>query len=1496
VSIHLLIFLSFAVLILQQYLFFADPSLRHTPDVQQQQQQEQQQYQQTFGSHSNDSNTVGIEFLVSLTELLGLNFALVLTVQENKRSFLASNTLLIFWLLSSLVSAIKLHTLASSCPGGDNNGINSNGGFFNFAVFKGNDHSEISWSSLIVEQVIVSTRLILALLVFALECIRKDTRIQLGDESELETCPEEEANIFSHISFHWVTDLMRKGYIKPLTMDDLWGLRRKDRSQHVSRTFVEIWGKEIKKKKPSLPWALTKAFGGPFFVGGVLKLISDCLSFVQPLLLREMLRFVISYKTDTPQPLYRGYYIAGAMFCCGLLQSAVTSQYFHQCIRTGMHFRTAMVTALYQKSMRLSNSARHESTVGEIVNHMSIDAQRIQDLISYLHVLWSGIFQISVTLYLLYLTLGWATFAGLGVMILMIPLNARLGIIQQRFQEKHMTYKDSRIKLMNELLNGIRVIKLYAWEGTFLQKILSVRNDQELRIMKKLGYISAIQMFTWASTPVLVSLLNFAVYTMVMKKTLTTDILFAAIALFNLLQFPLSALPWVISSVVDARVSFIRVQKFLQSAEVDPDAIIVEDRSRQSSSSNQDAADKYALLATDASYSWYKSSPPVVSGINLALKQDCLLSVIGRVGSGKSSLIAALCGDLEHVAGEIRVRGSIALVPQQAWIMNDTLRANILFGAAYDPVYYQKTIEACCLQQDFEMLLGGDMTEIGERGINLSGGQKARISLARAVYARADIYLLDDPLSAVDAHVGRTIFDKVIGPRGLLAGKVRVFVTHQIQYLAQSTTILMLREGKVVEQGNFQELMNKKADVFQLISEFGRDKGHRNKQQGAIDGSSEVENENDVVTATATPSSTRRGSISSIRSSRTARRSSTESSRDGANVRKGAEVDKDKKNNIIVEEEMKQGSVHRVVYWAYAKACSFTGVLFYIISMVCSQSTQIGMSLWLTYWSRQYDASKGGDDSKPPPEAHDALFYIGVYAFLGLTYTLLTVFQTIILQVYCAIRASRVLHEKMFRSVLRSPMSFFDTTPLGRILNRFSKDQSTIDEVLPRSFWSFAHNVFGVMTILTVILFSTPALIIVIIPFTLFYVWLQRYFLATSRELRRLDSVSRSPIFAHFQETLGGISTIRAYRQQDRFIHGNESRLDKNLRAFYPSAAGNRWLAFRLECLSSVIIFGSAFLSVVSLSKHLPVDPGLVGLSLTYALNITQTLNWMIRMYTEVETNIVAVERLQEYVNLPSEAPEIIEDHRPPQEWPDHGQIEFKDYETRYRPGLELVLRGVNCLIRPREKIGICGRTGAGKSSLTLSLFRIIEAVKGQIFVDGIDISTLGLYDVRSRFSIIPQDPVLFAGTIRFNLDPLGTKSDLELWQALEDSYLKDYVMTMEGGLNAMVLEGGDNFSVGQRQLICLARALLRKTSVLVLDEATAAIDLETDALVQAIIRQKLKDCTILTIAHRIDTVMDSDRIMVLDQGRVAEFDSPKKLLENPQSMFYSLARESGNH
>ncbi|KAJ2584627.1 hypothetical protein GGH95_000247 [Coemansia sp. RSA 1836] len=539
--------------------------------------------------------------------------------------------------------------------------------------------------------------------------------------------------------------------------------------------------------------------------------------------------------------------------------------------------------------------------------------------------------------------------------------------------------------------------------------------------------------------------------------------------------------------------------------------------------------------------------------------------------------------------------------------------------------------------------------------------------------------------------------------------------------------------------------------------------------------------------------------------------------------------------------------------------------------MTLSQGFLVLSNVWLKIWSSANEVR----ERNGTPESHGVQYYITVYGLLGLASSVFAYSQSIILWSACAVRCGRATHRNMLAAVLRSPISFFDTTPLGRVLQRFSKDQTSVDEVIPRTFGAWLQNLVSIMFSLAVIVASMPAFGLMIIPTVLFFFYLKSHFLGTSRMLKRLLSTTRSPIYASFQETLAGVSTIRAFGKSDSFTDENLQRLTANHRCAYLMLAMNRWLALRQEFVSALIIFATAMLGVVSL-LYGKADVGIIGLSLSYALQNTQQINWMLRMEGDLENSMCDYVRVQEYEQLTPEAPEVIEDHRPARSWPEQGVVEFKNYSTRYREGLDLVLKDVSFAVKPREKVGIVGRTGAGKSSLTLALFRIIEAAEGQILLDGEDIAQYGLFDVRSKLSIIPQDPVLFAGTVRENLDPFNSYSDQDIWRALEHAQLADFVRTKDERLEFVVTQGGENFSVGQRQLICLARALLKRASILVLDEATAAIDPESDAIIQASIRKEFKDCTVLTIAHRLNTIIDSDRILVLDQGQVAEFDTPE--------------------
>ncbi|EAW12826.1 ATP-binding cassette glutathione S-conjugate transporter YCF1 [Aspergillus clavatus NRRL 1] len=1336
--------------------------------------------------------------------------------------------------------------------------------------------------------VCINVSLGLALLEFGLEYLipkKQSAYDALGAEDE---CPYEYADIFSVLTFSWMTPMMKFGYKNYLTQDDLWNIRRRDTTRDTGNTLEEKWAQELKKSKPSLWLALIRAFGAPYFRGAIIKCGSDVLAFAQPQLLRLLIRFVDSYRTEEPQPVIRGVAIALMMFLVSVTQTLCLHQYFQRAFDTGMRVKSALTAMIYSKSLRLSSEGRASKTTGDIVNHMAVDQQRLSDLTQFGMQLWSAPFQITLCMLSLYQLVGVSMFAGIGVMILMIPLNGAIARMMKKLQIIQMKNKDSRSRLMTEILNNIKSIKLYAWNTAFMNKLSHIRNDLELNTLRKIGATQSIANFTWQSTPFLVSCSTFTVYVLTSDKPLTSAVMFPALTLFNLLTFPLSILPMVITSIIEASVAVKRLTDYFTAEELQTNAVTVED-------SVTHPGDE-SVRVRDAAFTWNRyQGDSVIENIDFSARKGELSCIVGRVGAGKSSFLQSLLGDLWKTEGEVIVRGSIAYVAQQPWVMNASVRENIVFGHRWDPQFYDLTVGACALLDDFQNLPDGDQTEVGERGISLSGGQKARLTLARAVYARADIYLLDDVLSAVDQHVGRHLINKVLGRDGLLSGKTRILATNAIPVLKEADFIALLRNKTLVEKGTYEQLMAMKGEVSSLVrttmneSEdegFGSD-GNDLASPESSESNTVIENPDSEVSDIEAEQEV--GSLLPIRSAaETRRRTSTVTLRRASAASwQGPRRKLGDEENILkskqTQETSEQGKVKWSVYGEYAKNSNIVAVCFYLLALFGSQTAQVAGGFWLKRWS---------DISETQAHPNVAKF-IGVYLAFGLGSSLLVILQNLILWIFCSIEASRKLHERMAFSIFRSPMSFFETTPSGRILNRFSSDVYRIDEVLARTFNMLFNNSARAIFTMIVIASSTPAFILLAFPLGYVYFRYQKYYLRTSRELKRLDSVTRSPIYAHFQESLGGISTIRAYRQQDRFTLENEWRMDANLRAYFPSISANRWLAVRLEFIGSVVILASAALSIVSVATGSLLSSGMVGLAMSYALQITQSLNWIVRQTVEVETNIVSVERVLEYANLPSEAPDVIFKHRPAIGWPAQGAVTFKDYSTRYRPGLDLVLKDINLDIKPHEKIGVVGRTGAGKSSLTLALFRIIEAVNGGISIDGLNISTIGLSDLRGRLAIIPQDPAMFEGTLRDNLDPRHVHDDTELWSVLEHARLKDHVAQMDGQLDAQIQEGGSNLSQGQRQLVSVARALLTPSNILVLDEATAAVDVETDALLQRTLRSSIfQERTIITIAHRINTIIDSDRIVVLDKGRVAEFDTPAELIKRG-GKFYELVKEA---
>ncbi|KAL6101831.1 abcc2 [Pungitius sinensis] len=1348
--------------------------------------------------------------------------------------------------------------------------------------------------------------------------------------------PEAGAAFLSRITFNWFSSMVVKGYKRPLVQEDMWELSDAESTAVINQRFQYFMESELRaarvrfqnkmkkqreKSKEKAPeeafqnglsnnlgkgisqdvlmmeekgkkedekkkqkdkkkeennhpnsWLIStiyKTFKGVLFESAFFKLLTDLLAFVSP----QLLKFMVSFTQDKSRYTWEGYMCAVLLLVVAILQSLFLQQYFQRCFVLGMKVRTAITAAVYKKALVVSNDTRKESTVGETVNLISADAQRFNDVTNFIHLLWSCPLQIVLSIVFLWFELGPSVLAGLAVMVLMGPINGLLATKARKIQIENMKFKDKRLKIMNEILNGIKILKLYAWETSFQAQVEGIRG-QELKVMRKFAYLTSVSTFIFSSAPALVSLATFAVFVGVSPdNVLTAEKAFTSISLFNILRFPLAMLPMLIAAIVQTTVSRKRLEKFLSGEDLESDIV------------RHDLSFNSAVTICDGSFAWEREAEPLLKNVSLDIKPGKLVAVVGAVGSGKSSLMSALLGEMYSKKGFINIQGSLAFVPQQAWIQNATLRDNILFGSPHEDRRFQGVIQACALAPDLELLQGGDLTEIGEKGINLSGGQKQRVSLARAAYSQADIYLLDDPLSAVDSHVGKHLFDEVIGPNGILKEKTRILVTHGVSFLPYVDEIVVLVNGEVSEVGSYSSLRASRGAFSEFLNTYAKDQrkqtpSESNRYEDVADVELIPEREETL------PDSPLEDTVSvTLKRENSIRRSQRHGSvrlRKNSSIRKSVS-DLKKGQRLIEKEAMETGKVKFSVYLEYLRAMGWGYTVMVFLVYFTQNVAFIGQNLWLSDWTN--DAVDYYNTTYPSWKRDTR---VGVFGVLGVAQGLFVFIGTLLLA-NASVDASRTLHSRLLNNILRVPMVFFDTTPIGRVVNRFAKDIFTVDEAIPQSFRSWLLCLLGVVGTLFVICLATPFFTIVIIPLTLLYYFVQRFYVATSRQLRRLDSVSRSPIYSHFSETVSGLSVIRAYGHQERFLKHNETIIDENLKSLYPWIVSNRWLAIRLEFLGNLVVFFAALFAVISRDS---LDSGLVGLSISYALNVTQTLNWLVRMTSELENNIVAVERVSEYSALENEA-KWVTDTRPPEKWPEQGRLQFDNYKVRYRPGLDLVLHGVTCDINSTEKIGIVGRTGAGKSSLTNCLFRIIEAAEGSIRIDDVDISTIGLHDLRNRLTIIPQDPVLFSGTLRMNLDPFDKFSDEQIWRVLELSHLKDYAAGLQEGLQHEVAEGGENLSVGQRQLLCLARALLRRTRILILDEATAAVDLETDDLIQNTIRKEFSHCTVLTIAHRLHSIMDSSRVMVLDAGRIVEFDSPSNLLQK-RGYFYAMAKDAG--
>ncbi|KAM9556812.1 ATP-binding cassette sub-family C member 6 isoform 1-T1 [Guaruba guarouba] len=1300
-------------------------------------------------------------------------------------------------------------------------------------------------------------------------------------------CPEASSSFLSKITYWWLSGLLWKGCQQSLGVDDLWPVRKEESSEEIvswaerelkkcrSRTQQKTESATFKKgqksetgiaeaeemevllqSEQSQSWPLLKVFwsmfGTYFLLGTVCLVICDVFMFSIPKLLSLFLEFI----EDQEAPTWHGYLYAFSMFLLACLQTLFEQRYMYMCLVLGLRLRTAVTGLVYRKILVMSNASRKAATVGEIVNLVSVDVQKLMDLIIYFNGTWLAPIRIIICFVFLWQLLGPSALTSIVVFLFLLPVNFVITKKRSQFQETQMKHKDERAKLTSAFLSDIKVIKLYGWEKTFMEKVLGIRK-QELQALKSSQILFSASLASFHSSTFLIAFVMFAVYTLVDNThVLDAQKAFVSITLINILNTAHSFLPFSINAAVQAKVSLNRLAAFLNLEELSP----------ESSSRNTSDCAQASITIRNGTFCWSKDISPCLRRIDLTMPQGSLLAVVGQVGAGKSSLLSAFLGELEMVDGCVSMKDTVAYVPQQAWIQNASVEDNILFGKEMDETWFNTVIDACALQPDLESFPAGCKSEIGEKGINLSGGQKQRVNLARAVYQKASIYLLDDPLSAVDAHVGQHIFEHVLGPNGLLKDKTRVLVTHSINILPQVDNIVFLVDGTISEIGSYQEILQRNGAFAEFLH------SHVTAEEKTGTGFPGVGDTKGTITSRNGSSQEKLFSDNSVKSSAMGRET-TPGSQDST-------IAAATKGRLTKDEKTQHGRVHASIYAAYLKATGLPLCVYIILLFTCQQVVSFFRGYWLSMWT--------DDPIHNGTQQHTEL-RVGVFGTLGVIQALGR-FASTAAVLLGGVLASQKLFLQLLRNVARSPMVFFEQTPIGNLLNRFSREMDAIDSVIPDKLKSLLGFLFNLLEIYLVIIVATPRAAMAIVPLTLLYGAFQHYYIVTSCQLRRIEAASRSPIFSHISETFQGSSVIRAYKDQERFILKSNFLVDENQRICFPGAVADRWLATNLELLGNGIVLFAALFAAMGRTY---LSPGTAGFSISYALQITGVLNWMVRSWTEIENNIVSVERVREYLRTPKEAPWTLNDKLQGQVWLTEGRIEFRNYSLRYRPNLELALKHINLTINGQEKIGITGRTGAGKSTLAVGLLRLVEAAEGVILIDGLDIAQLGLHDLRSKITVIPQDPVLFSGSLRMNLDPLNQYTDADIWTALELTQLKNFVADLPDQLEYKCTDQGENLSTGQKQLVCLARALLRKAKILILDEATAAVDLETDLQIQSTLRTHFKDSTVLTIAHRIKTIMDCDRILVLENGRIAEFDTLEHLIAQ-KGLFYKLIEESG--
>ncbi|XP_071648714.1 ATP-binding cassette sub-family C member 4 [Temnothorax longispinosus] len=1370
--------------------------------------------------------------------------------------------------------------------------------------------------------------------------------------------PREKANIVSLLLWWWTISLFKTGYKKALDPDDLFDPLKVDRSKLLGDRLEKRWNIELEnskkwKRSPSLLKTIFRTFLWEYSMLGIIQILNEfVIRLGTPLLLGGLLRY---FRKDSVE-LYESalWYAAGICIATGI-NVISGNQAIFGAFHVGAKVRVAVCSVVYRKALRLSKSALGETAPGKVVNLVANDVNRF-DLVSiFIHYMWTAPLSALIVAYILYQEVSYAGLIGIAAVFVVVPIQSYTGKLSSKFRLQTAIKTDERVRLMDEIISGVQVIKMYAWEKPFCAMVELARK-LELRVVTKSSYIRGIYMtFNLFTTRMalyctLVSMLMFG-------NDLTADKVFVVSSYFNILAHTMAGM-FVrgFAELAECMVAIRRLQGFLMFEEFRGSNVVISKASSGYVNMNSDfkrnfskpdlpyidddvvenqleprggqldensdrrkqnglmivASDllkntanfvgekkessviydtnNWAINMINVTAKWEeKQSENTLENLNLEIEKGKLYAVIGMVGNGKSSFLSAILGEISLTEGQVKVNGGVSYASQEAWVFGATVRQNILFGQAYERQRYQKVVKACALARDFKQFPQGDQTVVGERGSSLSGGQKARINLARALYRQSDIYLLDDPLSAVDAHVSKHLFHECI--QRYLAGKTRILATHQLQYIKGVDAIILLEQGRMKYFSHYQDLLEYRPEYGVLLA----------AENEAIDDSSLEKSIN-----------IRRQFSSSSNRSRTPEASS------GGTDDEDEDQDPEKLNDGL--EGTSRGMVKGPIFIKFFQTganlyMAFTVLLLFIITQFIVSLNDYFVPILINfveaqnYEAKHFNLNQTDDvytnttNTYEHIDIEDASVINYVYIYTGIILAIFFVGITRSLVFYkTCMTCSQRLHDMMFSALIRTGMRFFDTNPSGRILNRFSKDMGAIDELLPKAILDAGQmnmNMFGALIVTCVV---NPIFLVPIVIISVIFYWIRKVYLKTSKNIKRLDGMLRSPVFTHLNATLNGLTTIRAYCAQDILKHEFDKLQDTHTSTTYMYIVTSTAFGFFLD------VFCFVFTSLVTFSflvLNQSFSGGEVGLAITQVMAMTGLIQWGMRQSAEVANQMMAVERVLEYIQLPAEPnlrdrgayvkkkdKNLALPSNAPKTWPDKGCITFRNVYMRYADDDLPVLKGLNIVIYPGEKIGIVGRTGAGKSSLISALFRLAK-VDGIIEIDGADTGLMALEDLRRNISIIPQDPVLFSGTLRRNLDPFDEFPDKDLWEALEEVELKEAVI-IGNGLESRVFDRGSNYSVGQRQLVCLARAILRNNRILMLDEATANVDPQTDALIQRTIRKKFVTCTMLTVAHRLNTIMDSDKVLVMDKGRMAEYDHPHILLKNSYSQFTSLVKETG--